>query len=188
MKVQSIFFPLFFTSLILVACSASKELIEIKENNTSSEESDVSNSSSNTQHSSDEDKQEDSLFASMDRGYCYGKCPVYTIKIYKSGYAIYKGERFTDMIGVYSANISKKELDRLSRLAEEIDFASMENEYDSPVTDLPSTTTGIVIKGKLKTVRRRYNYPNSILQLEELFDEIIAGQSWIKIESNEDKK
>ena len=62
----------------------------------------------------------------------------------------------------------------------------MEDEYDSAISDLPSATTTIVLNGVKKSVRRRHNYPPSILKFEELFDELLKTERWTKVETTEE--
>ena len=131
---------------------------------------------------------EANLFATIKRGYCYGTCPVYELKIYANGEATYHGIRNVELEGMYSGHISKENLAALTQKAEEINYMNMEDVYDNPgITDLPSTTTSIVIDGERKEVKRRYGYPTELLALEKLFDEIIAGAEWKKIPEPEKK-
>ena len=125
---------------------------------------------------------EANLFATIKRGYCYGTCPVYELKIYTNGDATYHGIRNVELEGMYSGQISKENIAALIQKAEDINYMNMEDVYDNPgITDLPSTTTSIVINGERKEVKRRYGYPTELLALEKLFDEVIAGATWEKI-------
>lgn len=128
----------------------------------------------------------DSLFASLDRGFCFGPCPVYKVEIYQSGYAVYTGKANTEMTGIYTTRFSKEQLNSLTKVAKEINYTSLNDVYDSPVTDLPSHTTSIVIDGKRKEVKRRHNYPESILKFEEQIDKIIAETKWTFIKKLEE--
>lgn len=120
----------------------------------------------------------DSLFVSLSRSFCFGKCPVYTVDIYNSGYAIYKGEANTEMIGTFTTKFTKDQLNSLTQVAKEINYLSLEDVYDSPVTDLPSHTSSIVINGVRKKVMRRHNYPHSILVFEQQIDTLVAQANW----------
>lgn len=128
----------------------------------------------------------DSLFASLERGYCFGKCPVYKLEIYKSGYAVYEGKANTDMLGVFSTHFTKQQLNSLTAVANEINYSSLDDKYDGQITDLPNNTTSIVINGKRKQVLRRYNYPPSILTFENQFDELVKEAKWNKLSDIKD--
>lgn len=132
--------------------------------------------------------EEANLFATIKRGYCYGTCPVYELKIYMNGEATYNGIRNVEMEGMHSAQMTKENLASLLQKAKDISYMSMKDVYDNPgITDLPSTTTSIVMNGERKEVKRRYGYPTELLALEKLFDEIIASTRWEKIPEPEKK-
>ena len=69
--------------------------------------------------------------------------------------------------------------------ANRVGFMDMEDKYDGMVTDLPSATTTIVLNGIKKSVYRRYDFPRSILQFEELFDALLKLQKWEAVENSE---
>ncbi|MDG1146872.1 MAG: DUF6438 domain-containing protein [Crocinitomicaceae bacterium] len=122
------------------------------------------------------------LFSTIKRSYCYGTCPVYELRIDVTGEATYYAIKNVALSGVYVGHISKKWLDLLSKKAQEINYIEMQDLYDNPgISDLPATTTSIVINGKRKTVKRRYGSPTELLAFEALFDEIIAATSWEKL-------
>tara|TARA_B110000503_G_scaffold47382_1_gene77218 strand:- start:225 stop:776 length:552 start_codon:yes stop_codon:yes gene_type:complete len=125
----------------------------------------------------------DSLFASITKGYCYGTCPVYKLKIYNSGHVSLEGIKNIDQIGFFSARINQEKMDTFSDMAKQIDYMNLSDEYDNRyVSDLPETNTSIVIDGKRKTVRKRYDYPRSILAFEKLFIKLLEELAWEKVQ------
>lgn len=125
------------------------------------------------------DSKDDSLFASIERGYCFGTCPVYKLQIYTDGTAVYEGIKNIEMSGVYIAQLTPEQMNRLIASAKSIGYMEFENEYDDPnVTDKPTTTTSIVIDGKRKQVKRRHGFPREIIGFEKTFDEIVAEVEW----------
>ena len=126
------------------------------------------------------------LFSTIKRSYCYGTCPVYELKIYANGEATYYAIKNVELEGVYTGLVSKKCLYALSQKAKDINYMEMQDVYDNPgISDLPSTTTSIVINGDHKEVRRRYGYPTELLAFEKLFDKIIASTLWEKLPNAE---
>ena len=125
---------------------------------------------------------DDSLFASIDKGYCFGTCPVFKLKIYNSGYVSLEGIKNIEQIGFFSAKINQERIDSFSNKATLIGYMNFSDEYDNKyVSDLPETTTSIVIDGKRKTVRKRFDYPRSILGFEKLFMELLDELKWEKV-------
>ncbi len=163
--------------LFLFSCSTSKEVAENSTELTSQEIDKQALFLKETQFHKLTTK--DSLFASISKGFCFGTCPVYTMKIYKNGMVTYAGTRNVDLIGDYTTQISYAKMLEFVEQAKMIQYMELNDVYDNVgVTDLPSTTTSIVLNGKTKTVKRRYDYPNSILTYEKLFDELLKSADW----------
>ncbi len=121
----------------------------------------------------------DSLFASIKRGFCYGTCPVFEIKIYNSGYTTLEGTRNIDLIGNYSTTITADQMRALLEKAMTIGYMDMEDSYDnSMITDLPESTTSIVVNGKRKQVLKRHGFPKSLTEFEKMFDELLVSEEW----------
>ncbi len=163
-------FSSFFFALLLgqVSCASKKAAQDINA-------TDVTEQTSNTTKVS----KSDTLFASLDRSFCFGKCPVYKVEIYQSGYAVYTGQANTDMIGTFTSHFSKEQLNSLVKVAKEINYMSLDDVYDNPgITDIPSHISSIVIDGKRKEVKRRVKYPESILSFENQIDQIVSEVKW----------
>lgn len=121
----------------------------------------------------------DSLFASIQRTFCFGTCPVYIFKINNDGTASYEGVRNVKRMGTYSSKVSPAEMNKLIEVAKRIGYMEFKDKYDNEsITDLPSTTTSIVIDGKRKEVMRRYQFPAEIKDLEDAFDALIESLDW----------
>lgn len=122
----------------------------------------------------------DSLFASIYRSPCYGTCPNYSLSIYNSGYAVYEGKRNAPMSGVFVTQFTNSEMKQLLTIAEKINYNELENEYDNKnVTDLPSTTTSLVMNGVRKEVRCRINCPATLTTFQNAFEPFIKDKVWI---------
>lgn len=128
----------------------------------------------------------DSVFASIHRSFCFGTCPVYTLTINNNGDAIYEGTQNVDLMGTYSGKFTPAQMNALIESAKSIDYMNMEDTYDDPnITDLPSTTTSIVIDGKRKQVMRRKGFPQEIKKFEETFDALAKDVKWTLVKASE---
>lgn len=131
----------------------------------------------------------DSLFASINKEACFGKCPVYSMKIYNNGSVLYYGKNFVEKEGSYSMQIDKKQLLSFVEKAKEINYMEMDDSYDNKnVTDLPSIKSSIVIDKTRKSIKRRFGYPREILEFEQLFDDLLSSDKWVKVESSKKDK
>lgn len=124
----------------------------------------------------------DSLFAFINRSSCFGQCPTYKMSIYDDGTVFLEGIRFVRLIGDFEAKLSTKQMRMFSDMAVSIDFFEMNDVYDRPITDVPSTTLSIVIDGFRKEVYARSGYPQRIKKLSEMFDNLIENDIWTEVE------
>lgn len=152
----------------------------------SSEKVETTEGSSQIGQKTDAEQKQDekTIFATIHRGACFGNCPTYEMTIYTDRSVDYHGIRAVDLIGEYTSTISQKEYDHFIDVANEIEYMSLEDVYDGPITDIPGTRTSIVINGVRKEVYRRYEYPKRILLFEELFDNVMKSAEWTKIEED----
>lgn len=167
---------LLFISASLVSCGT-------KKNASGDTNSNSHNSGNNhgTEHQAifEDIAKGDSLFASIKKGYCYGRCPVYEMYIYNSGLVVLKGTANIEPLGEHTTRITKAQMLAFIDMANDIKYLEMEDEYDNPgISDLPETTTSIVMGGKRKSVRRRYGYPTAIVAFEDLFAALLTSQEW----------
>ena len=125
------------------------------------------------------------FFASIVRSPCYGNCPTYNMTIYENGFVELNGIRGVELIGKYTTKLAVNEVQNFRVRANRVGFMDMEDKYDGMVTDLPSATTTIVLNGVKKSVYRRYDFPRSILQFEEMFDTLLKSQKWTAVENVE---
>lgn len=117
----------------------------------------------------------------MTKTSCFGKCPVYDIEIKGSGDVILTGRENIDKIGRYKLRIDNGEIVRLLSKIEEVEFWSMNDEYDGRVTDLPSTYISVKYDGKSKKVKSRYNAPKELDVLEGMLTAYLERFGWIEM-------
>ena len=124
----------------------------------------------------------DSVLAIYERTLCFGMCPYFNMKIYSSGYAVYEGKNFVDMIGLYHTTFDLTSLQKLDQTIQRIGYLGMQDEYDNPrVTDLPTVITGYWNGEEMKKVADRYKGPDELEELYQVLDEMIQGAAWTAI-------
>ena len=123
----------------------------------------------------------DTLFASIEKGVCFGNCLAYKMHIYSEGFVALTVLRGNKMNGSFRSRVPLEQMNLLLEKAKEIKFEEMKSVYDNKsVTDLPMVKTSIVLYGKHKKVQRRYEYPREILELEKMFDSLLDLLEWEK--------
>ena len=119
---------------------------------------------------------------SMSRNGCYGKCPIYTVKVYKDGSVTYEGKMFVEHIGSYS--ITKKiNFQELENLVEQIDFFKLEDRYMLEVADIPSCGVTVSTNEKVKSVLENGDGPFGVKKIQGYLDTFLKNtteENWLK--------
>jgi len=122
----------------------------------------------------------DTLYLTIRKTPCYGQCPIYAADIYNSGYVVYEGKRFVENVGSYTGRLSPDALKSIRHLARTVDYFRFENEYDSPVTDFPTTYTTMHFNGQQKTIMNRVGGPDELREFENHVQKVLDGITWTK--------
>ncbi len=174
MKTHLLIFSLF---LLLLSCNTNKQA------------SIVTTSTTESEYKFENISENDSLFASINKEACFGKCPVYSMKIYNSGNVRYHGKNFVEKEGSFSMVLEKDQMRSFVEKAKEIKYMEMDDTYDNRnITDLPSIKSSIVIDKTRKSIKRRFGYPKEILEFEKLFDDLLTSEKWVKTKTSEKDK
>ncbi len=121
-----------------------------------------------------------SVLISMERTPCFGSCPSYSLTMYGNGTVMYEGFAFVAVTGVRTDQISDEKIRELVQEFYKIGYFSLQDRYEDPSTDLPSTTTSIAVAGMKKSVYRYGSGPENLVQLENKIDELARTERWIK--------
>jgi acetamidase/formamidase len=128
----------------------------------------------------------------MERGACFGTCPIYKVAITSDGAVTFEGFNFVKTKGTATAQIKPEDFKKLVDEFEKIKYFSLDDSYTpgSPgcgvsATDLPSAGTSIQIKGRTKSVSHYYGcQPSDVLRalsvLERKIDETAGTEKWIR--------
>lgn len=123
------------------------------------------------------------LVASLERGPCYGFCPVYKVSVREDGSVQYQGENFVKVTGPAEAKLDAAAVARLKQAFAKARFASFANAYETrTITDSPTAVVSFG-DGKSAKVVRHYrgdhNAPPALTRLEDEIDAIVNIQQWI---------
>jgi acetamidase/formamidase len=128
----------------------------------------------------------------LERGPCFGACPMYKVMVASDGAVSFEGLNFVKTKGTATAQIKPEEFKRLVSEFERIKFSSLDDKYEPgsrgcgpAVTDMPSARTSIQMSGKTKSVYHYHGCRDSeilraLSALERKIDEIAGTEKWIK--------
>jgi hypothetical protein len=118
----------------------------------------------------------------LDKGPCFGKCPVINMEIYPDKRAILKAKMNYKIIGKYETLISDNQLKSLIEEFEAIPFSTFKEEYESGIADLPTITISYHNGSYVKNVKGKENRPNDLMQLQFSLEKICDEADWKIVE------
>lgn len=161
----------------LLACKAKKET-----------QSEMQNESPYAIKVEDGHDPNDSLFIKLEKTACFGICPTYTAHIYKSGFALLNGKKNIDFIGIHRVWFSADEMKEIEAKLVDLDFQSLEDSYDGPVSDIPSTNIEISYLGQHKKIKGRWQVPEKLDAFNDYMHELIQSKNWENTSASQDEK
>ena len=128
----------------------------------------------------------------LERGQCFGTCPVYKLTIYSDGTVRYQGIRYVKNLGSASARISRARLRELVLEFQNIYYFNLPDSFtpgnkqcSEYVTDMPSATTSLMWQGRSKTIHhyhgcRGTSALDNLTELENKIDKAVGVTKWTK--------
>jgi hypothetical protein len=130
------------------------------------------------------------LEISLERGPCYGTCPIYKVTVDSRGQVYFVGKAYVAFPS-WMTTITQAQLQHLIEGIEVSGFFALPDSYARMASDLPSATTTITMDGKSKQI---WHYglhcnpeydgdPQALCDLEDLIDEVTGTKYWIEGEA-----
>jgi len=114
----------------------------------------------------------------MEKGPCFGRCPVYSMKVYENGVASYEGKQFSDLEGLHVKRISKTALAELKSTLESANLFRFQDAYRSRLPDLQSVKITYYTEDRYKSIIGKDGRPGPVVEIQELLEEIVEGGGW----------
>jgi len=128
----------------------------------------ISSTAAPAQYQFENVSENDSLFASIRKGACFGQCPVYSMDIYNDGTVIYNGKNFVDKKGKHILKLEYSELLAFVTTAKAINYMQLNDSYDNvSVTDLQSHKT-YLFDSQSKLLPNFPVYGNSVIDMVDM--------------------
>lgn len=125
----------------------------------------------------------DNFSVTMDKGSCFGSCPVYSLNINNKGYASYEGERFTDKIGNHGLQLPSSKFNAVAKAFADADLASFDDNYPSNIADLPNTTIAYINNTLSKRISGKEERPQKLKDLQGMLEEIAQMDGWMSLDT-----
>ncbi|MDF1699007.1 MAG: DUF6438 domain-containing protein [Saprospiraceae bacterium] len=122
----------------------------------------------------------------MSKGACFGRCPVYELKIYHKGYVTFLGLQNTKNLGLFERKLSKQDYKDVIKAFEKLDFDKYPDNFDSRIPDLPEIKIGFHNGSKFRIVTGKENRPEDLMQAQFELEKIIDNNNWTLLKSLEE--
>ncbi len=121
----------------------------------------------------------DSLVVRYQRNACFGSCPVDITEVYASGLVVYTPKIYGVTEKPSMARTNAETITQLKKTANEYQYFSLEDEYDSYIPDLPGSIYYFNIDGQKKEVVVKSGNPKEISPIATALNKFIKGiESW----------
>jgi hypothetical protein len=123
-----------------------------------------------------------SVVISLERGPCFGSCPVYRVTMYGDGTVRYDGMDHVRTRGSQTAVISSGTVKQLVDEIERIGFFTLRDSYtEVSVTDAPTVVLSVAADGKKKRLKHYlgdFKAPKTLEAIETRIDEVAGTGRW----------
>jgi hypothetical protein len=117
---------------------------------------------------------EETILFAIDKGPCFGKCPVYAYQITTSGKVYYQGKEFSQPEGLYQFVLLPATIKWLDAQIVAARLQNLEDEYLCNISDATTTTVTAFSKGFSKTIVHRCGEEiQELLDLEQRVDSVV---------------
>jgi len=121
-------------------------------------------------------------YVSLERGMCFGTCPVYTVTLFENGSVFFHGERFVKETGNLTDTVNGSGFADILQACNESGFFQMNDEYvNLDMTDMPSAIITVQNGSGIKRVEHYHGdtkAPANLTVLEDLIDETVQITRW----------
>jgi hypothetical protein len=123
---------------------------------------------------------QDSTLTSISRRPCFGKCPVFELTVYKSGYATYLGEQNVTNKGFFETRLSLEIIKVITQEIRNARIESLDTLYNNKyLADYPNWSISVCDKQPKKMIRVNHeNPPMELVNYGKLLDKISNEALW----------
>jgi hypothetical protein len=124
-----------------------------------------------------------SVVITLERGICFGTCPIYTVEIHGDGTVVYRGDDCVVAKGERRSRLAPAEVAKLVGAFRAANFFSLRDHYAATVTDGPAYRTSISFDHNRKAVIDYFGemvgMPPALAKLEDEIDRVAGTDHWV---------
>jgi len=118
------------------------------------------------------------LLVAMERGPCFGACPVYRVEVFTDGLVRFEGKRFVKATELVEGKLSAAQVKAISDRLAAVDFKWADYTH-ADATDNPT----VVLTHETRTLKHYqgdHSAPETLTKLEDDLDALIGTAKWVK--------
>jgi hypothetical protein len=126
----------------------------------------------------------------LERGPCFGTCPIYSVTLDGSGAVLFEGRRFVADTGISTGSVPPARIDSLVAQLTAGGYFDFADRYragepgcERYATDLPSVITEVRVRGRHKRIEHDHGCmeaPAALTALEGRIDSVAGVARWIR--------
>lgn len=120
----------------------------------------------------------------LERGACFGTCPIYNLYIYADGTVVYLGINHVAVAGVQTSQIDPADVEWLVQEMEVSGYFEWNDEYMQMfITDQAYVTTSVSTDDNFKQITRYDGDPNApvgLVRFEDRIDRVVNSAQWVQ--------
>jgi hypothetical protein len=120
----------------------------------------------------------DNTWIEYRRGSCFGRCPVFHLKVWPDGRAEYKGILNVSKKGTWDRVLSKSELSALKAAVKKSDYKNANEKYMMEVQDLPMAFLKFREKKMEKLIQGNMDFPPKLKEVMNVLQKIMDSENW----------
>ncbi len=124
------------------------------------------------------------LLLSLQKTDCPGFCPVFELRLFSDGRALYRGTKDVAMIGKFETRLTNEQLSAIVGEADRIGFFNLASKYPADgilIRELPTTITSINQLTKAHSVTNSFDSPKRLLSFEKYIIRLFENLNWQRI-------
>lgn len=121
------------------------------------------------------------FWISLDRTFCEGTCPAYSVEVHGDGQVIYDGRGHVAVQGPASGQVDQTQIQDIVNALNEIDFFGLPHFEEQTISSQATATITVEINGQSHQVRHYLGdeqAPQALDELAELIDQITNVSQW----------
>ena len=124
------------------------------------------------------------LLLSLQKTDCPGSCPVFELRLFSDGRALYRGTKDVAMMGKFETRLTDDQLSTIVGEANRIGFFDLAREYPTNgvmIRELPTTITSINQLSKAHSVTNSFDSPKRLRSFENYITTLFDQLNWQRV-------